>query len=135
MRRWLAIAVGALMACLAALLVLTPRAESPRGLTWLELTDAESGRGIFATALSDGEEITLTWKNSLFNLTGDLGKGFGPVIISLLIVGFGRQLAFNIANLFWLLCGVFLLAMIITFPKDEARLNALLRERSRAMVK
>lgn len=69
MRRWLAIAVGAVMACLAALLVLTPRAESPRGLTWLELTDAESGRGIFATALSEGEEITLTWKNSLFNLT------------------------------------------------------------------
>jgi hypothetical protein len=69
MRRWLAIAVGAVMACLAALLVLTPRAESPRGLTWLELTDAGSGRTIFAGALSYDEPIVLTWKNSLFNLT------------------------------------------------------------------
>ena len=72
---------------------------------------------------------------SLFNLTGDLGKGFGPVIISLLIVGFGRQTAFNIANLFWLICGVLLLMMYITFPKDEARLNALLKERASTMVK
>jgi hypothetical protein len=51
------------------LLVLSPRAARPRELTWLELTDAENGRRIFAGALSDGEEIVLTWKNSLFNLT------------------------------------------------------------------
>jgi len=72
---------------------------------------------------------------SLFNLTDDLGKGFGPVIISLLIVAFGRQWAFNIANLFWLFCGLLLLLMIVTFPKDEARLNAVLRERAKTMVK
>ncbi|HPA72750.1 MAG TPA: hypothetical protein PKY31_10805 [Spirochaetota bacterium] len=67
---------------------------------------------------------------SLFNLTDDLGKGFGPVIISLLIVGFGRLLAFNIANLFWLVCGVLLLVMMATFPKDEARLHEILKERA-----
>ena len=39
---------------------------------------------------------------SLFNLADDLGKGFGPVIISFLIVLFGRLWAFNIANIFWL---------------------------------
>jgi MFS family permease len=70
---------------------------------------------------------------SLFNLTDDLGKGFGPVIISLLIIGFGRLVAFNIANLFWLVCGVLLLVMMATFPKDEARLNAVLAGRARDM--
>jgi predicted MFS family arabinose efflux permease len=70
---------------------------------------------------------------SLFNLTDDLGKGFGPVIISLLIVAFGRVVAFNVANLFWLVCGVLLLVMMFTFPKDEARLNAVLAERAREM--
>jgi hypothetical protein len=38
------------------------------GHTWLELTDARTGRGIFAQALQEGEEIVLTWKNSLFGL-------------------------------------------------------------------
>jgi len=69
MRRRLAIGLCCLVACTALLLVLPPRALRPRGLTWLELTDAETGREIFAGALSDGEEIVLTWKNSLFNLT------------------------------------------------------------------
>nr|HPK45394.1 MFS transporter [Spirochaetota bacterium] len=70
---------------------------------------------------------------SLFNLTDDLGKGFGPVIISALIVLFGRLMAFNIANLFWLLCGLLLLVMIKTFPEDEARLNAILKEKAEKM--
>ena len=39
-----------------------------RGSTWLELTDAETGREIFAQALREGEGIVLTWKNSLFGL-------------------------------------------------------------------
>ncbi len=64
---------------------------------------------------------------SLFNLADDLGKGFGPVIISLLIVQFGRLTAFNIANLFWLICGLLLLAMARTFPRDEAALGERLR--------
>jgi hypothetical protein len=50
-------------------MALSPRADRPRGLTWLELTDPGSGRTIFAGALSPDEEIVLTWKNSLFNLT------------------------------------------------------------------
>lgn len=60
---------------------------------------------------------------SLYNLADDLGKGFGPVIISGLIAVFGRLVAFNIANLFWLVCGILLLVMIITFPKDQQQLN------------
>jgi hypothetical protein len=36
--------------------------------TWLELTEAETGRKLFAGALRSGEEVVLTWKNSLFGL-------------------------------------------------------------------
>ena len=39
-----------------------------RGDTWLELTDAETGREIVARSLREGEEVVLTWKNSLFGL-------------------------------------------------------------------
>ena len=38
------------------------------GFTHLELTDAETGRMIFSEILSDGSPVTLTWRNSLFNL-------------------------------------------------------------------
>ncbi len=70
---------------------------------------------------------------SLFNLTDDLGKGFGPVIISLLIVSFGRLTAFNVANMFWLVCGIILLLMVFIFPKDEAALQGILAERANEM--
>jgi len=72
---------------------------------------------------------------SLFNLADDLGKGFGPVIISLLIVGFGRVWAFNIANLFWVICGIILFFMMRTFPEDEAVLDKTLEERAKTMIK
>ncbi len=36
--------------------------------TWVELTDAETGRKITARAVKDGEEVVLTWRNSLFDL-------------------------------------------------------------------
>ena len=36
--------------------------------TWLELTDAETGRKIAAQSVKDGEEVVLTWQNSLFGL-------------------------------------------------------------------
>jgi len=67
MRR-LAIGVSAAVLLLAILLWLSPRAPGPRGITWLELTANDTGRRIFAGALADGEEIVLTWKNSLFGL-------------------------------------------------------------------
>ena len=36
--------------------------------TWLELTDAETGRKITAQAVKDGEQVVLTWRNSIFDL-------------------------------------------------------------------
>ena len=37
--------------------------------TWLELSDAETGRKITAQAVKDEEEIVLTWRNSIFDLS------------------------------------------------------------------
>jgi hypothetical protein len=67
MRR-LAIGLSVLGLVAAAGSVLSPRAVGPRGITWLEISDARTGRTIFSGALSPGEEIVLTWKNSLFRL-------------------------------------------------------------------
>ncbi len=70
---------------------------------------------------------------SLGNLTDSLGQGFGPAVISLFIVAFGRLAAFNIANLFWVACGLIQLLMIFTFTKDEKKLTALMEERADEM--
>jgi len=60
----------ALAACLALLPVLCLLAWTlaPAGHTWLELTDAGTGRTIASQLLPDGERLVLTWKNSLFRL-------------------------------------------------------------------
>src|SRR5512139_857055 len=59
-----------LAAILLILLVLwTPSRVNVLGKhTWLELTDAETGRKITAQAVKDGEEVVLTWRNSIFDL-------------------------------------------------------------------
>lgn len=38
------------------------------GYTLIELTDPDSGRVIYASALHDGEQVALNWHNSLFDL-------------------------------------------------------------------
>ncbi len=70
---------------------------------------------------------------SIANLTDSLGMGFGPAIISLFIVAFGRIGAFNISGLFWILSGILQIAMVFTFHRDEQALNALLREKAKTM--
>ena len=57
---------------------------------------------------------------SLYNFSDDLGRGFGPFIIgSLLVVLLGRNIAFNVASIFWLICGCFILMMVKTFPQEH----------------
>ena len=56
---------------------------------------------------------------SMYNLADDLGRGFGPFIVSFFILQFGRQMGFNIANCLWLLCGLFILLMVNTYNKDQ----------------
>tara|TARA_B100001029_G_C15063817_1_gene461353 strand:- start:2981 stop:4216 length:1236 start_codon:yes stop_codon:yes gene_type:complete len=59
---------------------------------------------------------------SMYNLADDLGRGFGPFIIgNFLIYFFGRNIAFNIANGFWLICGIFILLMYKTFPSENKK--------------
>ncbi len=70
---------------------------------------------------------------SLFNLVDDLGRGLGPVIVSLLIVLFGRQTAFNITVLFWIPTSLAAFLLMWTFPGDEHRLGELLSRRAREM--
>ena len=59
---------------------------------------------------------------SIYNLADDLGRGFGPFIISIFILQFGRQWGFNLANAIWFFCGVFILCMIKTYPEDQKEL-------------
>lgn len=67
---------------------------------------------------------------SLYNLADDLGKGFGPALIALLITAFGRTRAFNVAASFWLLSGAAMLALARVFPADERALQARLLART-----
>ncbi len=57
---------------------------------------------------------------SLYNFADDLGRGFGPFIIgNILIYYLGRNVAFNIANAFWIICGGLILLMYWTFPQEN----------------
>ena len=59
--------------------------------------------------------------NGIFGLTADVGRGFGPFLIALLELGVGgRQTAFTISGLLWVLCGVLILCMYFTCEEDEA---------------
>jgi MFS family permease len=69
---------------------------------------------------------------ALYNLFDDLGRGLGPWFIAQLIAGLGRVRAFHVANLLWVVCGLLLLVMSRTFPRDEIALNQRLRESARA---
>ncbi len=61
---------GALAACAILLPVLWLSAwiPAPAGPTWLELTDAGTGRRIASHLLPEGERLVLEWTNSLFRL-------------------------------------------------------------------
>ena len=59
---------------------------------------------------------------ALFALTDDLGKAFGPYLISAFVAGFGRTTAFNVATFMWLICGILLLSLRFTMRKDEDRI-------------
>jgi len=67
---------------------------------------------------------------SLFNLVNDLGKGLGPWVVAMLIVSFQRQQAFEIATLFWVICGLILLFTALTYGKDETRLSQSMQEKA-----
>ena len=68
---------------------------------------------------------------ALYNLFDDLGRGLGPFFIGLLIASLGRVGAFHVANLLWVVCGVLLVLMSRSFPRDELALAKRLRAGAR----
>lgn len=63
--------VKAFVSVLLLVFVLVPwylLGTTPPGYTGIGLSEAGTGRKIFASVLKDGEQVLLTWKNSLFGL-------------------------------------------------------------------
>lgn len=68
---------------------------------------------------------------ALFNLTDDLGKGFGPYIVYIFIddaFDGDRMAAFNAISMFWVVCGLLLLSLAFTYEADINTVNAIVRE-------
>lgn len=65
---------------------------------------------------------------ALLNLFNDLGRGLGAWVVGSLAATLGRVSAFHIANLLWLLCGAGLLSLVWLFPREQAAMQARLRE-------
>lgn len=68
MSRRLIFSLAAAGLLLFSALWLCLRASGPGELTWIELTEAGSGRSIYASCLEHDRKIVLSWKNSLFGL-------------------------------------------------------------------
>jgi hypothetical protein len=61
---------------------------------------------------------------ALFTIFDDLGRGLGPVFVSMLIIQLGgRTAAFNVGVLGWVLCGCFNVMMYFTVEKDERQVQ------------
>ena len=63
-----------------------------------------------------------------FNLTDDLGKGFGPVMSSALVAHVGRTLAFKLGFGFWAPCGALCLLCGLTMPRDVGAVRREMQE-------
>lgn len=66
---------------------------------------------------------------AIFNITDNLGQGFGPALGGLLM-GFGFLFTMNFSIFWWLPCGIIFLLVALTFEKDREKLKKYLRERS-----
>ena len=110
----------------AFLINIAPLNETPSTIAYPIILGIFSGFFITVTA-PNMKAILMNVNNSstrgsafaIYNLADDLGRGFGPFIISFFILQFGRQLGFNIANAIWFLCGIAILCMIKTYPADQ----------------
>jgi len=69
--------------CLSAWLLLSP------ARTWLELTDEKTGRTILSRLLPGGEQVVLTWTNSLFRLPVTEVFVAGSGVLTLTEITFG----------------------------------------------
>ena len=61
---------------------------------------------------------------AIYNLTDDLGKGGGPVLVTSLVHWFGgRQAAYNISVCFWFVCAIMCWGISFTLEADENRVQ------------
>ena len=59
---------------------------------------------------------------AVFNLTDDLGKGLGPLLVDGMVRACNdKNAAYNISICFWLVCAVMLGSITYTLEDDEAR--------------
>jgi MFS family permease len=70
---------------------------------------------------------------SVFNLTDSLGRGVGPALGGLLADRFGLFSTMNAATLFWIPCGLLVLALLRYAPREMERLRSDMRERADAL--
>jgi MFS-type transporter involved in bile tolerance (Atg22 family) len=68
--------------------------------------------------------------SSLYNIVDDLGRGFGPFFVSLMIAGLGRETAFVITPFFWVPCALVFFLIGRSLPRDVAAMDAILRARA-----
>ncbi|MCB1175263.1 MAG: MFS transporter [Leptospiraceae bacterium] len=68
----------------------------------------------------------------LYNLTDDLGKGLGPLMIFILLSVMDQATAYNAAVAFWILCGIIWFFMAFTYQKDEDRVLRHLQDQKSA---
>jgi len=75
----------------------------------------------------------------VFNVTNDLGRGIGPLMVALLVVWFGNvEVAFNVSVLGWVLCGLIILLIFYTIRRDEDQIrlsvSEVIRETTRRQI-
>ncbi|KAJ1480151.1 hypothetical protein T484DRAFT_1901598 [Baffinella frigidus] len=70
---------------------------------------------------------------AVFNLCDDLGRGFGPFLVAILILSQGREQAFSMTITFgWVLCGTGLASIACFLQDDEEAVQSRLKDGSGA---
>jgi MFS family permease len=67
---------------------------------------------------------------SVFNLTDSIGRGAGPWLGGLLAVNYGLFFTMNVATLFWIPCGILVLALLRFAPAEMDRLRSKMQQRA-----
>ncbi len=71
---------------------------------------------------------------AVFNITDNLGQGFGPAIGGLLLSS-GYILTMNFAIAWWVPCGLLFFLVALTIGRDRAAMQELLRKRADGMAR
>mmetsp|Transcript_25900 Transcript_25900/g.39198 ORF Transcript_25900/g.39198 Transcript_25900/m.39198 type:complete len:104 (-) Transcript_25900:659-970(-) len=67
--------------------------------------------------------------NSFLSIIDDLGKGLGPFFFSKMISPLGRERAFNLSLIGWLIGGTITIGMFFTIRRDEEKVQFEIRDR------